>query len=203
MRYDRAVNEPHGQYRIENGVTLIEIYLETLGQLFNSLDPSPFHRRDLDSDAEEFIVGAISELPAEAQVRLVVHLPPLQAKGVDGAELTNSVRNYFAYRATAAGRELRLELRRGRDTLAIGLVFLAACVGARQFVYSLGSSGVYQLLAEGLLISGWVAMWRPIQIFLYDWWPLRRRLRVVQKLAAMEVSVRDYSAPPPLSPATP
>lgn len=195
--------EPHGQYRVENGVTLIEIYLEQLGQLFNSLDPAPFHRRDLDADAEEFVVGAISELPVETPVRLVVHLPPQQAAGADAGELTNSVRNYFAYRGAAAARELRLELRRGRDTLAIGLVFLAACIGARQFVYSLGSSGFYQLLAEGLLISGWVAMWRPIQIFLYDWWPLRRRTRIFEKLAAIEVTLRDYAAPPPLTPTSP
>lgn len=197
------MSEPHGQYRVENGVTLIEIYLETLGQLFNSLDPSPFHRRDLDADAEEFIVGSLSELPVETKVRLVIHLPPQAARGLDLAELTGSVRNYFAYRAAAAARELRLEIRRGRDTLAIGLVFLAACIGARQFVYSLGSSGLYQLAAEGLLISGWVAMWRPIQIFLYDWWPLRRRRRVFDKLAAIDVAVLESTVPPPLTPVRP
>jgi len=195
--------EIHAPYRIENGVTLIEIYLEQLSQLFNSLDPSPFHRRDLDADAEEFIVGALSELPVDTPVALAIHLPPQQARAVEAGELNASVRNYFAYRAAAAARDLRLELRRGRDTLAIGLVFLALCLGARQFVYSLGTSGIYQLLAEGLLISGWVAMWRPIQIFLYDWWPLRRRKKVFEKLAAIAVSVRDYAAAPPLSPGRP
>lgn len=33
----------------------IELRLRELAQLFNSLDPSPFIERDLDSDAEEFI----------------------------------------------------------------------------------------------------------------------------------------------------
>jgi hypothetical protein len=41
-----------------------------------------------------------------------------------------------------------------------------------------------------MLIAGWVAMWRPLQIFLYDWWPLRRRNRVFGKLSAMPVLVR-------------
>ena len=35
----------------------IEIYLDRIEQLFNSMDPSPFHEKDLDRDAEEFIVS--------------------------------------------------------------------------------------------------------------------------------------------------
>lgn len=197
-----AVKPHHPPYRIENGVTLIEIYLETLAQLFNSLDPSPFHRRDLDSDAEDFIAGAIAELPLETPVKLIVHLPAQEAARADGGELQASVRNYFAYRASGAARDLRLEMRRGRVTLAIGLAFLVLCVGARQLVYSLGTGTIQQLVAEGLLISGWVAMWRPIQIYLYDWWPIRRRKRELDKLAAIELAIQPYTAPPPLSPAS-
>ena len=45
------------------------------------------------------------------------------------------------------------------------------------------------LLREGLLIGGWVAMWRPMQIYLYEWWPLRRRERIYAKLGNMPVEV--------------
>ena len=41
----------------------IEISLSRLGQLFNSFDPSPFHERDLDQDAEEYIIGSAEEMP--------------------------------------------------------------------------------------------------------------------------------------------
>ena len=30
-------------------------------------------------------------------------------------------------------------------------------------------------------------MWRPMQIYLYDWWPLRRRGRIFVKLSHMPV----------------
>ena len=36
-------------------------------------------------------------------------------------------------------------------------------------------------------------MWRPREIFFYDWWPIRRRTRVLGKLAAMPVVVRSNS----------
>ena len=35
----------------------IEIYLDRVEQLFNSMDPSPFQEKDLDHDAEEFVVS--------------------------------------------------------------------------------------------------------------------------------------------------
>jgi hypothetical protein len=40
-----------------------------------------------------------------------------------------------------------------------------------------------------LTIAGWVAMWRPMEIYLYDWWPLRRKSRLYQKLSQMPVQM--------------
>jgi hypothetical protein len=36
---------------------LIEIRIREVKQLFNSMDPSPFNERDLDRDADEYIVN--------------------------------------------------------------------------------------------------------------------------------------------------
>ena len=35
----------------------IELRLRRIEQLFDSFDPAPFHEKDLDRDAEEFIVS--------------------------------------------------------------------------------------------------------------------------------------------------
>jgi len=45
------------------------------------------------------------------------------------------------------------------------------------------------LLKESLLIGGWVAMWRPMQIFLYEWWPIVRRGRIYRNLGRAIVNV--------------
>ncbi len=37
------------------------------------------------------------------------------------------------------------------------------------------------------MIGGWVAMWRPLEIFLYDWWPIRAEARLFDRLSAMPV----------------
>lgn len=164
----------------------IEVRLRELPQLFNSLDPSPFIDRDLDADAEEFIVGWARESAHHGELELVIHLAtppdPERAAGVEAA-----VHHYFDNRAEVKRRELRLLLRRGRVSLAIGVTFLAACfataVGVRPFLHrQLG-----EFVELGLQIVGWVAMWRPLEIYLYDWWPVRNDLRLLERLARMPV----------------
>jgi len=45
-------------------------------------------------------------------------------------------------------------------------------------------------LRESLTIAGWVAMWRPIEIYLYEWWPLRHNGKIYEKMSRMKVDVR-------------
>jgi hypothetical protein len=55
-------------------------------------------------------------------------------------------------------------------------------------------SDVSGMVRESLLIGGWVAMWRPIELFLYDWWPIRAEAQLAERLAAMPVRI-VYKAP--------
>lgn len=171
----------------------IEVRLRELAQLFNSMDPSPFLDRDLDADAEDFIVGWAREHPADHEFELVIHLaqipPPDRAAGAEEA-----VHHYFGMRAQMKAREFRQLMRLGRTALAVGVVFLATCLLLAGLATEPGAGGLGVFLREGLTIAGWVAMWRPIQIYLYDWWPLRDELRILQRLARMHVRL---VLPPP------
>jgi hypothetical protein len=42
--------------------------------LFNTIDPSPFLDRDLDRDAEEYIVSSARELSSDVPLTLVVYV---------------------------------------------------------------------------------------------------------------------------------
>jgi len=172
---------------------LIEVRVKEVSQLFNSMDPSPFHERDLDADAEEFIISWALEHPRAARLKLVVHLAKEPAEGNAAAMIREAVHHYFAYRARLNWLEFKQLMRQGRTALFVGLTFLAVCFGTGQFISRLGSSTWHELAREGLTISGWVAMWRPLQIYLYDWWPLRRRGAVFRKLSTMDVEVRIES----------
>lgn len=58
-----------------------------------------------------------------------------------------------------------------------------------------------RLAEESLLILGWVANWRPLEIFLYDWWPLAQRRDLYRQLSLAAVEpksnpIRWNTAPP-------
>ena len=57
---------------------VIDVRVSDIRQLFNSLDPSPFHEKDLDRDAEDYIVGWADEVSPHAALELVVRLPAEQ-----------------------------------------------------------------------------------------------------------------------------
>ena len=172
------------------GARHIELNLRDVDQLFNTMDPSPFHEKDLDHDAEEFIVSWAQEYHRHEPLDLVVHLEKFP-EGRDAVRLVaDAVHNYFTYRARLNELEFKRLMKQGRVSLLVGVSFLLACLGTIE-VFSLRRPGTFtNFLSEGLTIAGWVAMWKPMQMYLYDWWPLRRRGQVFDKLSRMPVEVR-------------
>lgn len=166
----------------------IKLKLRELAQLFNSMDPSPFHDRDLDADAEEFIMSWAREAPHGEAVELTLHLETIPPPG-RASEVEDAIRNYFGTRAEMKQREFRQLMKRGRMSLLVGLLFLAACLCVSELFATLGQGALANILKESLTIGGWVAMWRPLEIYLYDWWPLRAEYRMLERLARMHVRI--------------
>lgn len=164
----------------------IKLRLRELAQLFNSMDPSPFHDRDLDADAEEFIVSWAREAPHGESVVLTLHLETIPPPG-RAAEVEDAIRNYFGTRAEMKQREFRQLMKRGRTSLLVGLLFLGVCLGISELFATLGQGALANFLKESLTIGGWVAMWRPLEIYLYDWWPVRAEYRMLERLSRMDV----------------
>ena len=174
-----------------SGTTEIAIRAHTIGHLFNSFDPSPFREKDLDVGVEEFLVSWVRELPAAAPFAIAVHLTAEEAGKPEAARIGDAFAHYFQYRTEAAEHELRELFRVGRRSLAIGVVVLIACLVASQVLAAvIPNKVVAGVLEESLIIVGWVANWRPIEIYLYDWLPIRRRITLVRRLAEAPVQVR-------------
>jgi len=177
---------------------IIEVHVGELKQLFNAIDPSPFRDKDLDPRAEEFIVGWAKELPRDATLALVVDLDREAGLPDEATVLREAIHQFFSQRAQAYGRRLRELFRVGRTSLVIGLVALASAIALGDFLAALmKDSRVGEIAREGLTIGGWVSMWRPLEIFLYDWWPLRSEVRLSERLAAMPVRIRYANATGP------
>ena len=170
---------------------VIELRVEKLAHLFDPFDPFPIPSRDLAKSAEEFIVGWAREVPSESALRIVLHVPAAEAGEAEHSDLREAIARHFSYRADRIRGDLHELFRVGQISLGIGLAVLGACVvGGRLITAVLGVAPLARFFSEGLIILGWVANWRPLEIFLYDWWPLVQRRRLYQRLAAAPIEVR-------------
>jgi hypothetical protein len=168
----------------------LALRVREIEQLFNSMDPTPFLNKDLDPAAEAFIESWASGYPACSCFHLTIHLEQWPAEEVRMEMLTKAIHNHFSYKAEIARKALRSFLRQGRVSFVIGIGFVSLCLFLADMIGNLGTQSVHHNIArESLLIVGWVAMWRPLQIFLYDWWPLQKQIRLYENLGTAQVKV--------------
>jgi hypothetical protein len=172
---------------------LIEIHLTDLKELFNSLDPTPFLKRDLDPTAEDFIASWAREMSRDVPLGLLIHLDRNVPRDAN-ENVHTAVRDHFARKATATRQQLRQLFRVGRISLLIGLAVVAASAIAGDLIETMLRENRFGgVMRESLLIGGWVAMWRPLEIFLYEWWPIRSEARLFDRLSGMTVEVVKHS----------
>jgi len=179
-----------------NTEDVIELRVDEIAQLFHTFDPFPFRERDLDREAEDFIVGWARELPADQPIRIVIHFPNNVSQTHAAGELGEAFSRHFSHRAGIIQSDLNELFRIGRRSLGIGIFVLIVCLVAAHLAGGfLIDTPFKRLVEESFLILGWVANWRPLEIFLYDWWPIARRRDLYRRLSKAVVETKPYSEP--------
>ncbi len=178
----------------KNGQALVEIKVKTVDQLFDRRDPSPFRERDLDDDLVKYIVSSAEEYSLKIPIQFRFIITDERLSPTDCESVAVAFRAHFSYESDLIAQQLKNNHRTGRVFLLIGLVSMSFCLTVANYVgASLEKSAFQQILQEGLTITGWVAMWRPIEVFLYSWWPILNKKRCFNKLASAKVDVRTAS----------
>ena len=167
----------------------LALRVREIAQLFNSLDPTPFLNKDLDPGANTYIETWASVYPYHSRFHITIHLELWPEDGDPTGMLTEAIHNHFSYRAEQARKGLKYLLLQGRMSLAIGLVFVSLCLLGADAINHLGTNAGYNIARESLTIVGWVAMWRPMQILLYDWWPLQTQIHLYVMLSHANIQV--------------
>lgn len=162
----------------------IDIRIERLDQLFDSLDPAPLRERALSVGFEAYLRESAAEHAAGSALRLRIQGPPDLHARQD--EIEAGVRSHFALLLHQSRRQARLAQSRYRRVVAVGFAVLAISLLLRRLLE--GWQGpISELMLEGLLVLGWVALWRPIEVLLFDRHEARRRLQELDSLADIEV----------------
>ncbi len=163
----------------------IELRLHSIDQLFDRLDPSPFHAKALDRNADAYIQECAGEVGAHHALRIVIFGPTELARHVEA--IRSAIHEHFALAHRQAERRHRYRRRIGRIALLAGFATLTVALFLRRLVTGFGGQWA-EIFAEGLLILGWVALWRPIETIAFDSWESREQRRLLARLATVPVA---------------
>jgi hypothetical protein len=177
-----ALDEPDG------GEAKIVIRLSNLLQLYHTLDPAPFREKALATDAERYIVDQAEELSKAAPIEIMIHLANAAPSRLTALDVASAIAQHFLVRSEDKTRELRALLKTGRRALIIGLVILASCFAAGWLAgLVFGNGPLPDVLRESFLILGWVAIWKPSEIFLYGWPAIVQERELFKRLSTAKV----------------
>ena len=194
----RGLARGSSRYRIENGQRCIDIRVASLEHVFDNRDPAPFRERDLDPGLARYLLDAGEDLAGEPRYRVVFWLEqPCHAE-----EIEEAFRGHFEDVVDRVRRTRRHRRRTGQVTLALALVLVVALLMLSQLVATLIPGSLGAVLKEGLVISSWVVMWRPVEVLIYDWIPARHERQVASKLLDASIDVR-VGTPPTCEPSMP
>ena len=150
----------------------IEIVLDDPRELFVAPQPDPFAGRFQTHSGVEQLLSALALDRAQRRYRqnIIFRMPP--GSGVVGREqaFMSALEGYCAQRIAELDLETKRLQSNGRHALWRGLAFLAMCLALSGTLSSATFMPpfVHRLLAEGFVIAGWVGLWRPIELLLYD-----------------------------------
>ena len=180
------------RYRQEAGRPVVDVRLASLETLFDNRDPSPFRDRDLDPGLVEFLVESAEDVLSRGPPLLVFWME----KPCEPAAVDQAVRAHFGYELERLERRRTRERRAGYLGLFIGVLLISALMSISQLVGLLVKGTFGEAITESLGIAGWVLLWHPVEVLVYDGLPWRRERRVVRHLIAAPLEVRAGKGPP-------
>lgn len=174
------------RYPKELGGLVIELAAPDYHHLFDEKDPAKFRQRDLDDDAVEYLVSSVREVTLPKLKKIRIYFDKSGSPEELGM-VQESIHNFFSYEAQMMDLKISSTLKEGLKFLFIGLTFLAFSILVALLLKQYSDSFLSLFFKEGFSLLGWVAMWKPINVFLYDWLPLRDLKAVFNKLSSVEI----------------
>lgn len=181
------------RYRSQNGKSIIEVRIRSVSQLFDARDPAPFRERDLDDDFVEYITSSAEELNHADAFKILIHIEESVNSQMESNTISDAIKDFFEYQVDLKSKQLSKVLKTGQLFLVFGVIFLFVCLFISDFFSKthLLVETYKSFLEQGFVIMGWVAMWKPLELILFDWWPIYDKMKVYRKILGSEIEVRS------------
>lgn len=171
----------------------IHLHLQSLDQLYDTLDPAPFPDKALDRRVEAYLVESAGEHGHAEPITVVLHGASRIKDRLD--DIGDAIHAHFTLASAQAERRHRRRSRVGRIAIFAGLATLAVVLVLRHWL-AMAPAPLGDVLSEGLLILAWVALWRPIETIGFDSWESRIERGILRKLARVPLRWQDAGTKP-------
>ncbi|MGZ5287439.1 MAG: hypothetical protein ACXWB9_09660 [Flavisolibacter sp.] len=147
-----------------------------------------FGKRLLSPHAEEYIIEEATKASQRSNFHLKVHF--LENSPGGQGEIIKAIHQHFAYRKEKSQRQLKETFQLGLRSLLISIVFLGFLLSMALVIIKLVPEGSFSItIREVLIILGWVALWRPADLLLYEWRPYKRDVILFGRLEHCKVEI--------------
>lgn len=147
-----------------------------------------------DAKVEDWIYTIISSISAHGSKKnysIVIHVP-LALQTLDINSISAKLQEFHHIHTVELKNELRMMKTQSIDALSKGVPIMIAALSLNFIIERLKDHINYFefIVKESMYIFGWVSMWKPIELFLYDRWPLNRKLKSYDKMLTLPISIK-------------
>lgn len=160
---------------------MITVELRDTTELFDPPQTDPFEGRfTSDCGADQILEAARRARAVPLTIEVRVSGRPTHSE----ANVQRALAKYWEVRI----EELRVRRRRvwsrGFKELAVGVLFLAVCLAVSASLSNVEwrTEWLGRFAIEGVIIVGWIALWHPVDMLLFEPWPLNSELRALARL---------------------
>jgi len=173
--------------RTDDGLLAVDVYASKVEELYEDFDKqAPFHRKDLDEELAAYLIDCMREI---GRVDFIIRITLDAIPSVELQDrIRTSVRRFFIYQRELELASMQRLLKKSLLFLLSGMVLLfvslslggAIAPDLQQLVYE-------RVLVEGLTIAAWVSIWESLSNLMFNWWPVRQRIRLHSRIANAQV----------------
>jgi hypothetical protein len=173
----------------DSGQVIVDIATDQVADLYDDFDKhAPYLKKELDQGLVEYIIDSVREIGKQAFL-IQFSLPALVDEPAE-SRVQTSLRNYFLYLRALEARELRRLVQASLTLFVVGIAILTASVivNTRPAMRDVVLGGV---IAQGLTIAAWVALWEALAMFLLNWRSHRRLISIYGRIARAEIRFNE------------
>ena len=173
----------------ETNAYVINVVVKKYEDIFNDLDPSPFKRRDLNSNLIRCLEDCSSDIPLRYNIILQFQVPESKRNMELEERIKTGLKTYFSFIMNSFTRRIKMSDRRSMCFVGISFLLLLAA----SFMNSLGIDNIlFQTLTEGFFIGGWVFLWEAISSYSIKKIEIKNQHRQYKRLLSSPIKFHSY-----------